>query len=316
MSRSCRTSEALGPRFDRRHATKRHQGNLGCRDLGGRRGHRSKDDNSSDHPHCLPLVLPDYGTSSQRAYGFSRAWISRTVLGQVKKGIVSDLTFRTYGGHQPVAPHFLCLYGLDSTQEPPETEVCALDLTRRDIPMAPSEPAIVPIQLTPAPTPSSVASPVSSQYEFSYSENSIIGNLGSKMSFVGLFMLGIGLFFCASVIMGWVQSQHLEVRLLFLSLLFIVVGIWTHRAGREFRNVAQTHGKDISHLMGGAGKPAQAIHAALPALFHRSGVRHHTAWRSRPVRCMSGRRTELARSARARAQFQGASGMTSPLSTA
>ena len=178
------------------------------------------------------------------------AWISRTVLGQVKKGIVSDLTFRTYGGHQPVAPHFLCLYGLDSTQEPPETEVCALDLTRRDIPMAPSEPAIVPIQLTPAPTPSSVASPVSSQYEFSYSENSIIGNLGSKMSFVGLFMLGIGLFFFASVIMGWVQSQHLEVRLLFLSLLFIVVGIWTHRAGREFRNVAQTHGKDISHLMG------------------------------------------------------------------
>ena len=48
----------------------------------------------------------------------------------------------------------------------------------------------------------------------------------------------------------WVQSHHLEVALLFLTLLFIVVGIWTHRAGREFRSVAESHGKGISHLMG------------------------------------------------------------------
>ena len=78
----------------------------------------------------------------------------------------------------------------------------------------------------------------------------MIGNLGSKMSFVGLFMLGIGLFFFVSGIVRWAQSHDLEVGLLFLSLLFIVVGIWTHRAGREFRSVAETQGKDISHLMG------------------------------------------------------------------
>jgi len=77
----------------------------------------------------------------------------------------------------------------------------------------------------------------------------IIGNLGSKMSFVGLFMLGLGLFFFVSVIIRWVESHHLEVALLFLTLLLIVVGIWTHRAGREFRHVAETQGKDISHLM-------------------------------------------------------------------
>jgi hypothetical protein len=186
-------------------------------------------------------------------------------------GIVSGLTYRSSGGHQPVAPHFLGLYGLDSTREPPETEACALDLRRRDRPMipsepalvptrftpaatpasmAPSEPALVPTQLTPAPTPAPFAPAGSSQYEFSYSENSIIGNLGSKMSFVGLFMLGIGLFFFVSVIIRWVQSHHLEVALLFLTLLFIVVGIWTHRAGRGFRSVAETQGKDISHLMG------------------------------------------------------------------
>ena len=90
----------------------------------------------------------------------------------------------------------------------------------------------------------------SPQYEFTYSENSVIANLGSKMSFVGLFMLGIGLFFFVSGIVRLVQSHYLDVSLLFLSLLFIVVGIWTHRAGREFRSVAETQGKDISHLMG------------------------------------------------------------------
>jgi hypothetical protein len=117
--------------------------------------------------------------------------------------------------------------------------------------MTASEPELVPIQLAPAPA--SVAPAVFTQYEFSYSENLIIGNLGSKMSFVGLFMLGIGLFFFSSVIIRWVQSHHLEVALLFLTLLFIVVGIWTHRAGRGFRSVAETQGKDISHLMGALG---------------------------------------------------------------
>jgi len=113
----------------------------------------------------------------------------------------------------------------------------------------PAERVLVPTQLKPAPTPAPAAAAVSVQYEFNYSENSIIGNLGSKMCFVGLFMLGIGLFFFVSVIIRWVKSFHLEVALLFLTLLFIVVGIWTHRAGREFRSVAETQGKDISHLM-------------------------------------------------------------------
>ena len=79
----------------------------------------------------------------------------------------------------------------------------------------------------------------------------IIGNLGSKMSFVGLFMLGIGLFFFVSGIVRWFRGQRLPGREhALLDLLFIVVGIWTHRAGREFRSVAETQGKDISHLMG------------------------------------------------------------------
>jgi hypothetical protein len=125
-----------------------------------------------------------------------------------------------------------------------------MDFPRRGHPMPGDEPGIALPPLKPAPIPSVPQSAGATQYEFSPSENSIIGNLGSKMSFVGLFMLGIGLFCFLSVIARWFQFQELEVVQLFFTLLLVPVGIWTHRAGREFQSVAVTEGKDISHLMG------------------------------------------------------------------
>jgi hypothetical protein len=116
--------------------------------------------------------------------------------------------------------------------------------------MATDEPGTAAPPLKMPPPPSLMPPGGPSQYEFSPTENAIIGNLGSKLSFVGLFMLGIGLFCFISVIVHWFQLQYLQVFLLFLSLLLIPVGIWTHRAGRAFRSVAETEGNDISHLMG------------------------------------------------------------------
>jgi hypothetical protein len=111
-------------------------------------------------------------------------------------------------------------------------------------------PAMPAASLKPTPVPSTTGSNGTAQYEFSIEENATIGKLGSKMSFVGLFMLGIGLFFFLSGLVRWVQTRNLEVSILFLALLFVVVGIWTHRAGREFLSVAETQGNDVSHLMG------------------------------------------------------------------
>ena len=175
--------------------------------------------------------------------------------------------------------------------------------------MAANEPgaaqALAPLD-RPIPGPAPAASAASGQYEFSYSENAVIRSLGSKMSFVGLFMLGIGLFFFVSVIVRWIEIHELEVALLFLSLLFIVVGIWTHRAGREFRSVAETQGKDISHLMG-ARQPAQALHPALPDLLCRPGLRDHPARGAQPVR--------PGRTARRTGSIPGVEGRAWPVST-
>jgi hypothetical protein len=117
--------------------------------------------------------------------------------------------------------------------------------------MAINQPGTATPLAKTAPPPLPLSVPPVTQYEFSRTENAIIGNLGSKMSFVGLFMLGIGLFFFVSAIVRWFKFQYyLEVGLIFLSLLFMVVGVWTHRAGREFRNIADTQGNDMAHLMG------------------------------------------------------------------
>jgi hypothetical protein len=117
--------------------------------------------------------------------------------------------------------------------------------------MTPNDPGLSPATaaLKPLPLPSPAASEGSAQYEFSFVENATIAKLGSKMSFVGLFMLGIGLFFFVSGLVRWVQTRNLEVSILFLALMFMVVGIWTQRAGREFLKVAETEGNDLSHLM-------------------------------------------------------------------
>lgn len=103
-----------------------------------------------------------------------------------------------------------------------------------------------PPSLPPSPLPP--ASPAR-EHEFGGGESAVIGGLGVKMSRVGLFMVGIGLCFVISTIQRWSRFHEMDVGLIFLTLLFIIFGVWTHRAGREFRSVSTSKGKDVSHLM-------------------------------------------------------------------
>jgi hypothetical protein len=82
------------------------------------------------------------------------------------------------------------------------------------------------------------------QYEFKPGENKIIGQLAFKMHFVGLFLLAIGLIIIA---IGVAVVFH--VGPIISGTLACVVGLWTQRASMSFKNVVQTEGHDISHLM-------------------------------------------------------------------
>ncbi len=112
--------------------------------------------------------------------------------------------------------------------------------------MAPTFEDVESTPLPPSPLPSTTAG---REYEFGGGESTLIGGLGSKMCRVGLFMLGIGLCFVISSIQRWSRFQEIDIGLIFLTLLFMIFGIWTHRAGREFRRISSSRGRDVSHLL-------------------------------------------------------------------
>jgi hypothetical protein len=82
------------------------------------------------------------------------------------------------------------------------------------------------------------------QYEFKPAENKIIGQLAFKMQFVGLFLLVMGLIIIA---IGVAVVFHAGP--IISGTLACVVGLWTQRASMSFKNVVQTEGRDITHLM-------------------------------------------------------------------
>jgi hypothetical protein len=100
----------------------------------------------------------------------------------------------------------------------------------------------------PAPGTPGGARGAEHQYEFKASENKVIGELASKMHWVGLFLLAMGLIVIAT---GVVNSGHLVFHLapILSGSLTCLVGLWTQRASVSLKNVVYTEGRDISHLI-------------------------------------------------------------------
>jgi hypothetical protein len=95
--------------------------------------------------------------------------------------------------------------------------------------------------MEPIPTPT--APGPTDGYEFSPEQNALLLRLASRMQFVGLFALGLGV---VAIILGAVRKQY---GVMFGGILYAVIGLWTERAGRSFRFIAITEGHDIRHLM-------------------------------------------------------------------
>src|SRR5581483_3499046 len=80
-------------------------------------------------------------------------------------------------------------------------------------------------------------------YEFSADQNKLLSILSSKMTFVGLFGLAIGILV---IIAGVI---HRRPGAILSGAFYAVFGIWTHRAGVSLRHIVDTEGSDIQHLM-------------------------------------------------------------------
>ncbi|GIW91502.1 MAG: hypothetical protein KatS3mg109_2023 [Pirellulaceae bacterium] len=94
-------------------------------------------------------------------------------------------------------------------------------------------------------------------YEFSESENTLIRDLARKMRFVGIFLTIAGvLYLLASggaflqALRGRDSSDSVQgVFSLLGAVLYLALGVWTHKSGRSFQQIVESQGEDIRHLM-------------------------------------------------------------------
>jgi hypothetical protein len=121
------------------------------------------------------------------------------------------------------------------------------------------------------------------QYEFSQEQNTLIGSLASKMRFVGLFFVVVGVLNVLIALLvvvavyrdripqTWLDQLPAETKTQVeeqraklpannhlwgialnagvVGLFYLVMGGWTRAAGGSFQKIVDTQGSDVSHLM-------------------------------------------------------------------
>jgi hypothetical protein len=86
--------------------------------------------------------------------------------------------------------------------------------------------------------------PLTRQFEFSPEQNAVIGDLARKMRLVGFVALFCGILTPLLILL---LSGNLTLSLSWL--LYILVGSWMLASSRAFRDIVETQGRDITHLM-------------------------------------------------------------------
>jgi len=99
----------------------------------------------------------------------------------------------------------------------------------------------------------------SPNYEFTDSQNQTVSQLASRMKWVGVFFVALGLAFGLLGVAGLVATEgavDLIVKpmiLVMVAVIFFLSGIWTVNAARLFTLIVQTTGSDILNLMNALG---------------------------------------------------------------
>ena len=91
------------------------------------------------------------------------------------------------------------------------------------------------------------------EYEFSEIQNGVIGDLASKMRFVGTMGVIIGIILMlgglAPYVTGNAAGGSAGAANVVMGGASAVIGAWTRTAGGAFRTIVQTGGHDIANLM-------------------------------------------------------------------
>jgi hypothetical protein len=99
-----------------------------------------------------------------------------------------------------------------------------------------------------------------SEYEFSSSQNELIGDLAKKMTFVATLSIVVGIVVLIAGIITLIAAFVEPIRFpeainaLIQGIFFLLIGTWTRKAGLEFKRIVTTAGSDIENLMGALGE--------------------------------------------------------------
>jgi hypothetical protein len=94
-------------------------------------------------------------------------------------------------------------------------------------------------------------------YEFSGSQNELIGDLSKKMNFVGILMIAAAVLSLITGILALVAAfaeGTFDISSILQGILLLFVGLWTRNAAQAFKRVVTTTGTDIENLMGALGE--------------------------------------------------------------
>lgn len=93
----------------------------------------------------------------------------------------------------------------------------------------------------------------SAEYEFDAAQNTMLGDLSSKMRFVGLILIIVGALslvggILATVRGGGTAALSEGITSLISGVLYAIVGVWTRKAAASFQQIVDTEGQDIINL--------------------------------------------------------------------
>ena len=90
------------------------------------------------------------------------------------------------------------------------------------------------------------------EYEFTAEQSETISTLSTRMRWVGIFLIAIGVIAGIAGLMSLAEAGIAVVSII-QAVIYALIGIWTMRAAASFALIPETEGRDVTNLMNALG---------------------------------------------------------------
>jgi ABC-type uncharacterized transport system permease subunit len=90
------------------------------------------------------------------------------------------------------------------------------------------------------------------EYEFTAEQSETISTLSTRMRWVGIFLIAIGVIAGIAGLMSLAEAGIAVVSII-QAVIYALIGIWTMRAAASFALIPETESRDVTNLMSALG---------------------------------------------------------------